>query len=153
MKKKKPKDDRAKDDRAKEVVGPMQAVAGNLTRWIMILGIGLGVLGATAVYMGLLVVASMLVSIVFVAFTLYLFLRLWPEQESVRQVQTRVQTARTPVQQAMVSAVRTDGPPKARVLMALREMVKRQESFRISQQGAEMFAKTIRFMLRNDPSR
>ena len=149
MKKKKPKDDQAK------AVGPMQAVAGNLTRWLMMLGIGLGMLAATAAYMGLLVVASMLVSIVFVAFTLYLFLRLWPEEQPVQQVQARIQAARTPVepQKAMVSAVRIDGPPKARALMALREMVKRQESFQISQQGAEMFAKTIRFMLRNDPSR
>ena len=149
MKKKKSKDDQAK------AVGPMQAVAGNLTRWLMMLGVGLGMLAATAAYMGLLVVASMLVSIVFVAFTLYFFLRLWPEEQPVQQVQARIQAARTPVepQKAMVSAVRIDGPPKARALMALRDMVKRQESFQISQQGAEMFAKTIRFMLRNDPPR
>ena len=127
--------------------GPMQVVARNLTRWLMMLGVGLGVLGGTAAYMGLLVVASMLVSIVFVAFTLYLFLRLWPEDEPIRRSQAPVETP-VPDRKILVSAVKVDGSHKTRFVMALRDMVRRQESFQISQQGAEMFAKTIRFMLR-----
>lgn len=120
---------------------PIQAVAGGLTRWFLMLSGGLGALGIVAAYMGLLVIASMLASIVFVALTLYFFLRFWPEEDAAPEAPPR--------RPAMVSATRVDGPPRARFVMALREVVRRQESFRISPQGAERFARVIRFMLRN----
>ena len=130
--------------------GPMQAVAGNLTRWTMMLVVGLGGLGGASAYMGLLGVASMLASIALVALTLYLFLKFWPEDSQPGSSSKAVpKTTPPPKRQAMVSAVRVDGPPKLRCILALREMVRRQESFQISQQGAERFAKTIRYLLRS----
>lgn len=133
-----------------EAIGPFQVVAANLSRWIMMLGIGMGILGGVAFYYGLLPVGSMLMSIFLVSFTLYLFIRWWPEEDE-RPVAAPVQSPATPPpnKPVMVRAVRLEGPPKARCLMALREMVKRQNDFQISQEGAEAFAKTIRFMLRS----
>ena len=135
-----------------EHAGPMQAVARNLSRWILMLCIGMGGLSITSLYYGLVVVGSMLISIFLVAVTLYFFLRFWPEdpkpvvsEGSAKPVSTRPRPPRS----AMVSAMRRDAPPKARAVIALRDMVRRQESFQISQQGAEAFAKTIRFMLRS----
>jgi len=133
-------------------LGSMQAVAHNLAHWILMLCVGMGSLSLAAFYYGLLVVGSMLVSISLVAFTLYFFLKFWPEDpKPLPQTVRASQSPKTTVSQrpAMVSAMRLDGPPKARAMMALREMVRRQESFKISQQGAEAFAKTIRFMLRS----
>lgn len=131
--------------------GPMQVVAHKMAGWILMLSVGMGCLSLAALYYGLLVVGSMLISIFLVAITLYFFLKLWPEDpkpepKPERVYQPQVLALRRP---AMVSAVRLDGPPKARAMIALREMVRRQESFQISQQGAEAFAKTIRFMLRS----
>jgi len=129
---------------------PIQVVAGNMSRWVLMFAIGMGSLGLVSLYLGLLVVASALISIVLVSITLYAFLRLWPEDEkansavkSISQIQTE------PRPRAMVQTVRLDGPPKARFVMAIRDMVRRQESIQISQQGAEMFAKTIRYILRS----
>ena len=133
-------------------VGPMQAVAHNLSRWIMMLCVGMGCLSITALYYGLLVVGSMLISIFLVAITLYFFLRFWPEDPKpvAPQVRSRAISQRSkPQRSAMVSAMHRNAPPKARAVIALRDMVRRQESFQISQQGAEAFAKTIRFMLRS----
>lgn len=140
-----------KKEQIEAVVGPLQVVAANLSRWIMMLGIGMGGLGCVAFYYGLLPVGSMLMSIFLVSFTLYFFIRWWPEEdEKPKPAPVQATPAQTPPKKgtAMVQAVRLDGPPKARCMMALREMVRRQESFQISQQGAENFAKTIRFMLR-----
>ena len=144
---------RKKKKRRDDGVGPFQVVANNLSRWILMLGVGMGLLGTVAFYYGLLPVGSMLMSIFLVSFTLYFFIRWWPEEDE-RPVPAPVPVV-TPVAEsppkpgrAMVQAVRLDGPPKVRCMMALREMVRRQETFQISQQGAEAFAKTIRFMLR-----
>ncbi len=132
-------------------VGPLQVVANNLSRWIMMLGVGMGMLGVVAFYYGLLPVGSMLMSIFLVSFTLYFFIRWWPEEDerpTPAPVSAPVVAPVPKPGRAMVQAVRLDGPPKVRCMMALREMVRRQETFQISQQGAEAFAKTIRFMLR-----
>jgi predicted lipid-binding transport protein (Tim44 family) len=131
--------------------GPMQAVARKLSGWIMMLCVGMGCLSITALYYGLLVVSSMLISIFLVAFTLYFFLRFWPEDPKpvVPAPSKTISASPKPRRPAMVSAMRKDAPPKARAVIALRDMVRRQESFQISQQGAEAFAKTIRFMLRS----
>lgn len=135
-----------------EHVGPMQAVARNLSRWILMLCVGMGGLSVASLYYGLVVVGSMLISIFLVAVTLYFFLRFWPEDPKpvVSTGSANPAAARPkPQRSAMVSAMRRDAPPKARAVIALRDMVRRQESFQISQQGAEAFAKTIRFMLRS----
>lgn len=128
--------------------GPVQVVAHNLARWVMMLGIGMGGVGMGAFYFDLLVEGTMLLSIFFVSVTLYWFLRWWPENDA------RPESRPVPVapvakpKQAMVSAVHIQGPPRTRCILALREMVRRQETFQISRQGAEAFAKTIRYMLR-----
>ena len=140
-----------KSKQSDEGVGPFQVVANNLSRWIMMLGVGMGLLGVVAFYYGLLPIGSMLMSIFLVSFTLYFFIRWWPEEdERPAPVSVVTPVAESPPKpgRAMVQAVRLDGPPKVRCMMALREMVRRQETFQISQQGAEAFAKTIRFMLR-----
>jgi hypothetical protein len=91
----------------------------------------------------------MLISIFLVAITLYYFLKLWPEDPKPNPRRVAKPQVLAPRRPAMVSAIRIEAPPKARAMIALREMVRRQESFRISQQGAEAFAKTIRFMLQS----
>ena len=130
--------------------GPVQAVARGLGRWLAMLSIGLGLLGAATAYMGLLALASLLVSIVVVVVALYLFIRYWPEDEPL---QPKAPVAAPPAEpskrSAMVQAVQLDCPPKARIVMALRDMTRRQEAVRISPQGAERFARTIRYILRN----
>ncbi|MDP6040149.1 MAG: hypothetical protein QGG64_16485 [Candidatus Latescibacteria bacterium] len=133
----------------KNPLGPMQVVAHKMAGWTLMLSVGMGGLSLAAFYYGLLVVGSMLISIFLVAITLYFFLKLWPEDPKANlEKRTKPQVV-VPQRPAMVSAVRIEGPPKARAMIALREMVRRQESFQISQQGAEAFAKTIRFMLRS----
>ena len=58
--------------------GLMQTIARDMKQWFLLLGLGLGAVGGAAAFMGLLVVASMLASIVIVSFTLYLFFILSP---------------------------------------------------------------------------
>ncbi len=128
---------------------PMQVVAGGIKRWFLVLGLALGILGITAAFLGRLVVASMLVSIFFVSFTLYLFLRFWPEDEvRERSAPPPVNDASKP-RRAMVSAVRVDAPPRTRFMIALKDAVRKQDTFRLSPQGAERFARTIRYLLRS----
>ena len=133
--------------------GPMQVVARDMKRWLLMLTLGLGALGVAAVFMGLLPVASMLAAIVLVSFTLYLFLRFWPEDEvRPRRVPGSSAADSKAPRRAMVQAVKVDGPPRSRFMIALRDVARRQESFRISQQGAERFARTIRYLLRSGGS-
>ncbi len=129
---------------------PLQAIAGDMKRWFLILGVALGAVGIVAAFMGLLVPASMLASIVIVAFTLYIFLRLWPEDEA-RELRPAPPTVEeeAPRRVVMVAAMRVDGQPRSRFMMAVREIARRQGAFRISPQGAERFARTIRHMLRS----
>lgn len=133
------------------MVGPLQVVAHNLSRWIMMLGVGMGTLGGVSFYYGLLPVGSMLMSIFLVSFTLYFFIRWWPEEDE-RPAPAQPTPPPTVVPpkpgRAMVQTVKLNGPPRARVMVALRDMVRREEAVQISPQGAEAFAKTIRFMLR-----
>ena len=134
----------------------IQAVAGDMKRGFLLLALSLGGVGAATAIMGhltrstgLLVVASSLGAIVLVSSTLYVFLKLWPEEE-IRTPSSSAAPAETPLRrQAMVSAVRAEGPPRMRFMMALREIARKQDSFRISQEGAERFAKTIRYLLRS----
>ena len=128
----------------------MQAVAEGMTRWLLMLVIGLGALSVWAAYMGRLVVASTLVSIVIVAFTLYLFIRYWPEEEETAEKAKAPAAIQKPAAMAArVSVTRLDGPPRARFIMALKEVVRKQDAFRLSPQGAERFARTIRYMLKD----
>ncbi len=134
--------------RTQDVSGPMQAVAGGMTRWLLMLAVSLGALGVVAGALGQWVMASTLVSIVLVAFTLYLFLKYWPEDDG--RSRERVVVVQPPKpRSAQVSVMRVDGPPRARFVLALKDVVRRQDAFRLSPQGAERFARTIRFMLRN----
>ena len=125
----------------------MQAVAEGMTRWLLMLVLGLGALGIWAGYMGRILVASTLVSIVIVAFTLYLFIKYWPDEERSRKM---VDVAgREPVaRSAKIQVTQLNGPPRARFVMALKEVVRKQDAFRLSPQGAERFARTIRYMLK-----
>ncbi len=134
------------------MAGPMQVVAHNLSRWILMLGLAMGALGGVAFYFGLLPVGSMFMSIFLVSFTLYFFIRWWPEEDErpapLPMRPTVVVPALKPGR-VMVEAVQVNGSPKVRCMLALREIVRRQEKFQISKQGAEAFAKTIRFMLQS----
>ena len=90
-------------------------------------------------------------SILLVSITLYVFFRYWPEDEPLKPVPrhaTPVEDAPKP-QRAMVQVVSVDGPPKTRFMMALRDASRKQDRFKISKQGAERFAKTIRYILQN----
>ena len=134
----------------------IQAVAGDMKRGFLLLALSLGGVGVATAIMGhwtrstgLLVVASSLGAIVLVSSTLYVFLKLWPEEE-IRTPSPSAEPAKTPLRrQAMVSAVKTEGPPRARFMMALRDVARKQDSFRISQEGAERFDKAIRYLLRS----
>jgi len=135
----------------------LQHLASDMKTWVLVFGLGLGVLGAGAAYVGLFVVASTMVSIFIVALTLYAFLRFWPEEQAGgrepaaadRENGDRAEPV-TPVRRpALVPVVRPGGPPKARMMMALREMAQRQGNYRLSSRGAERFAKVIRYLLQN----
>lgn len=128
----------------------MQAVSHGLSFWFLLIAIGLAVLFASSLYFGLFVVASTFGSILLVSITLYAFFKYWPEDEPLRTPAPKTAPAKveTP-RQAMVQVVQVDGPPKARFMMALRDASRKQESFKISKQGAERFAKTIRYLLQN----
>ena len=122
--------------------------------WFLGLAVCLGMLGAFAAYYGLLVAASTLISIFVVLLTLYLFLRYWPDEEpAARPKPPPTAAIPEPRRTARVSAVRVDGPPKARFMVALKEVVRRQDAFRLSPQGAERFARTIRYILRSSGGR
>ena len=59
----------------------IQRIAGDMKRGFLLLGLGLGAVSIAAAFLGALPVASMLAAIVLVSLTLYVFLRLWPEEE------------------------------------------------------------------------
>ena len=107
-----------------------------MTRWLLLLVVGLGALGLWTGYLGRLLVASTLVSVVIVAFALYLFLKYWPEEEKLR---SKRDTARAePVaRSAKVPVTSLNGPPRARFKMALKQVVRKQDVFRLSPQGAQ----------------
>ena len=129
----------------------VQAVSRGLSFWFLLVAIGLAVLSGASLYFGLFVVASTFGSILLVSITLYVFFRYWPEDEPLKPVPrhaTPVEEA-PKLQRAMVQVVSVDGPPKTRFMMALRDVSRKQDSFKISKQGAERFAKTIRYILQN----
>ena len=130
---------------------PVQVLARSMKYWFLLLGIGLGAVGVTALYFGLFVVASTLGSIVFVALTLYAFLKFWPEEEfgTQRPPSAEPLDESAEPQAVMVPVVRMDGQPRASFMLAIRDIARRQEKFKISKQGAERFAKTIRYLLRH----
>ena len=134
--------------------GPVQAVAGGMAGWFLGLAICLGLLGVAAACFGLLVAASTLISIFVVLLTLYMFIRYWPEEEPASSRPLKpAPVAPGPRRQARVAAVRVDGPPRIRFMIALKDVVRRQDAFRLSPQGAERFARTIRYILRSDQDR
>lgn len=127
---------------------PVQVVSRGMSYWLLLVAVGLAALFAAALYFGLFVVASTFGSILLVSITLYVFFRYWPEDEPLKPAPARPTLAPKP-RRAMVQMVEVDGPPKARFMMALRDASRRQGNFKISQQGAERFARTIRYLLRN----
>ena len=127
----------------------IQAIAGDMKRGLLLLGLALGGVAVTAAFLGALVAASLLASIVLVSLTLYAFLSLWPEEETRTPPPSELPGGSQPRPRAAVAGVRVDGPPRVRVVMALREMASKQDSFRISREGAQRFAKTIRYILRS----
>ena len=134
-----------------EAVGSIQGIAARMKSWFLMFAAGLGVLGIASAFLQFWLLASTLISIVFVAITLYWFLKYWPEDE-VRQVVLRApdEVAQAP-RSALVPVVRANAPARTRFMVALREVVRRQEDFRLSPQGAERFAKTIRYILQSAP--
>ena len=125
-----------------------QVIAGGMKQWFLLVALGVGIVGITAAFLGLFVVASTLVSIVLLSLTLYLFLRLWPEEERSPSSAAEISEEKPRPKSAVIPVVRLDGPPRRRFMMALKEIARRQDGFRISPQGAERFAKTIRYVLR-----
>ncbi len=133
-----------------EAKGVTQTLADHLGYWFLI-AVGLGAVAAA--YYGLFVVASTFASIVLVALTVYAFLRYWPEDERLQPRAKPEPTEAVEVQPRRVSlpVVELNGPPRSRFLFAIREIARRQEDYKISKQGAERFAKVIRYMLRHQP--
>ena len=122
-----------------------------MSLWFLMTAIGVAALAGAALYFGLFVVASTFGSILLVSITLYAFFKYWPEDEPLKPIPRRV-AGEEPAPQpkrAMVQVGSVDGPPKTRFMMALRDASRRQDSFKISKQGAERFAKTIRYLLQN----
>ncbi|MEE2752920.1 MAG: hypothetical protein VX910_02975, partial [Candidatus Latescibacterota bacterium] len=89
--------------------------------------------------------------ILLVLIPLYTFFKYWPEDEPFKPTaQVTAVEAEQPRQKNLIlKVVQVDGPPKARFMMALRDASLKQDSFKISAQGAERFAKTIRYILQN----
>lgn len=130
--------------------GVTQTLADQLGYWFLILGIGLGGVAVGAAYYGLLVVASTFGSIVFVALTVYAFLKYWSEDEPLKPSSPAPKTEQQqPARRVSVPVVGVNDAPKTRFLFAIREIARRQDDYKISQQGAERFAKVIRYMLRH----
>ena len=126
----------------------VQVVSRGMSFWFLLLAIGLAGLFASTLYFGLFVVASTFGSFLLVSITLYAFFKYWPEDEPLKPVSPSVEASASPKpRKAMIQVVQLDGPPKARFMMALRDASRRQDSFKISKQGAERFANTIRYML------
>jgi uncharacterized RDD family membrane protein YckC len=129
---------------------PVQVVAQGMSYWFLVTAIGFALLCFSSLYFGLFVVASTFGSILLVSITLYAFFKYWPEDELLKPVTRVSPTPKEPkYRRAMVQVVQVDGLPKARFAMALRNVSRRQDSFKISKQGAERFAKTIRYLLQN----
>ena len=129
----------------------VQAVSHGMSFWILLLAGGLAVLCSLSLYFKLFVVGSTFGSILLVLIPLYTFFKYWPEDEpfkSTAQV-TAVETEQPRQKNLILKVVQVDGPPKARFMMALRDASLKQDSFKISAQGAERFAKTIRYILQN----
>ncbi len=109
--------------------------------------VALVVVLAATLYLDLIAIASVLVAVCLVTFTLYLFVRLWP---GVVPSAPRPPSVAEPVVQAF-PVVADDAPraAKHRILWSLREMSRRQDDFIISGRAAERFARTIRFVLKS----
>ena len=129
----------------------MQTLADGMMHWFLVLAIGLSGVAAAAAYYGLFVVAASFASIVFVAFTLYAFLRSWPEDEplKLRPPSKEALVEEESARQVAVPVVQLNGAPRTRFMSALKEIARRQDDYKISKRGAERFAKVIRYMLQH----
>ena len=135
----------------KPVEGVTQTVAASMGYWFLVVAAGLGAVAIGAAYFGLFVVASTFGSIVFVALTVYAFLRYWPDDEPLATPDRPPVSVEEQPRQVAVPVVGISGAPKTRFLFAIREIARRQDDYKISQKGAERFAKVIRYMLRHHP--
>ena len=129
--------------------GVTQTLADQVGHGFLLIGIGLGGVAIGAAYFGLFVVASTFGSIVFVALTVYAFLRYWPEDDPLSGKPTTPEKVQERPRQVAVPVVAVHGQPRTRFLFAIREIARRQDDYKISKQGAERFAKVIRYMLRH----
>lgn len=105
---------------------------------------------ALTLYLGFIAVASVLVAVCLVTFTLYLFVRLWPGVSPAAPPRPSVLDRPSPIPTAVAEEI-----PRAarfRIVWSLRELSRRQDSFHISGRAAERFARTIRFILRSNPN-
>jgi hypothetical protein len=129
----------------------VQAVSHGMSLWFLLLAAGLAVLCFACLYFGLFVVGSTFGSILLVSITLYAFFKYWPEDEFLKPSPRpkKEEPAPSEPRHAMIPLVRSDGPPKVRFMTALRDASRRQDGYKISKQGAERFAKTIRYLLQN----
>ena len=138
-------------DNSTEAVGPMQGIAARMKSWFLMFAVGLGVLGIASAFLQFWLLASTLISIVFVSITLYWFLKYWPEDEARQVVLRPPDEGGQAPRRALVPMMRANAPARTRFMVALREVVRRQEDFRLSPQGAERFARTIRYILQSTP--
>jgi hypothetical protein len=133
---------------AAEADARMGRVAGKLRAVLLIAAAALGTIVTATLYLGLIVIASVLIAVCLVTVTLYLFVRLWPGAGPAAKPSPvpapATETTPLAVAEAEVEA------PKHRILWALREMAQRQDDFRISGRAAERFARTIRFVMKSE---
>jgi hypothetical protein len=127
----------------------MQRIAARMKSWVLMFAAGIGVLGIASAFLQFWLLASTLISIVFVSLTLYWFLKYWPEDGDRPTALVPAEEEGETPRRALVPVVRPNAPARTRFMVALREVVRRQEDFRLSPQGAERFAKTIRYILQS----
>ncbi len=133
---------------AAEADARMGRVAGKLCTVLLVAIAAFGIVLAATLYLDMIAVASVLIAVCLITATLYLFVRLWPGAGPA----ARPSPVLPPIPEPTPVPL-TDSTPREsryRVLSALHEMARRQDDFRISGRAAERFARTIRFVLKNE---
>ena len=133
---------------AAEADARMGRVAGKLRAVLLVAIAAFSIVLAATLYLGMIAIASVLIAICLITATLYLFVRLWPGAGPAARPSPILSPPPEPTPAAILDA--TPRESRYRVLWALHEMAKRQDDFRISGRAAERFARTIRFLLKNE---